>query len=196
MAAPICTDDTTDITWRDLTMLCLMGMMVCVVLMLAHIHEGRQAEAQAKAPGDIMVELVWPQENQSDVDLWVQAPGDVPVGYSNKGGAVFNLLRDDLGRFGDLTAMNYESSYSRGIVPGEYTANVHLYRNLGSLPLEAKVVVSVRVGGYSRQLLATTVTLTREGQERTAFRWRLTEDGSLVPGSVTTAFRELRSGSK
>jgi xanthosine utilization system XapX-like protein len=28
----------------------------------------------------------------------VQAPGDVPVGYSNKSGGVFNLLRDDLAR--------------------------------------------------------------------------------------------------
>jgi hypothetical protein len=197
VTAPIPTNDTTDVTWRDLILLTLMGMIYLVVVMLPHIHEGKQSEAQAKSPGDIMVELVWPADNQSDVDLWVQAPGDAPVGYSNKGGAVFNLLRDDLGRFGDLTSMNYESSYSRGIVPGEYTANVHMYRNLGSLPLEAKVVVSVTRGGQpSRQLLATTVTLTREGQERTALRWRLTEDGSLVPGSVTTAFRELRSGSK
>jgi len=34
------------------------------------------------------------------VDLWVQAPGDVPVGYSNKSGGVLNLLRDDLGKEG------------------------------------------------------------------------------------------------
>jgi hypothetical protein len=106
------------------------------------------------------------------------------------------LLRDDLGRFADITDLNYENSYSRGIVPGEYVANVHLYRAIGSLPVEAKVVVSVRAHGATRQLIATTVTLTREGQERTAFRWKLTEAGDLVAGSVTTAAKPLRSGVK
>ena len=50
----------------------------------------------------------------ADVDLWVQAPGDISVGYSNKGSAVFNLLRDDLGKRVDVTGLNYETSYSRG----------------------------------------------------------------------------------
>ena len=31
-----------------------------------------------------------------DIDLWVKAPDDIPVGYSNQGGLFFNLLRDDL----------------------------------------------------------------------------------------------------
>jgi hypothetical protein len=39
-------------------------------------------------------------------DLGVQAPGDVPVGYSNKSGGVFNLLRDDLGKVMDMTDGN------------------------------------------------------------------------------------------
>ena len=77
----------------------------------------------------MIVEVRWPDQLDSDVDLWVQAPGDVPVGYSNKGGAIFNLLRDDLGQRADATGMNYEVSYSRGIPPGEYMVNVHLYRN-------------------------------------------------------------------
>ena len=81
-----------------------------------------------------MVEANWPPDMDSDVDLWVQAPGDMPVGYSNKGGAVFNLLRDDLGQQLDLSGLNYESSYSRGIVPGEYTVNLHLYRNRAGHP--------------------------------------------------------------
>ena len=92
-----------------------------------------------------MVEANWPPDLDSDVDLWVQAPGDVPVGYSNKGGAVFNLLRDDLGQQLDLSGLNYESSYSRGIVPGEYTVNVHLYRNRAAVAaVPVTVVVSTK----------------------------------------------------
>jgi hypothetical protein len=48
------------------------------------------------------------------VDLWVQAPGDIPVGYSNKGGLIMNLLRDDLGT-NDPTPLLYENQYSHGV---------------------------------------------------------------------------------
>ena len=40
------------------------------------------------------------------------------------------------------------------------------------------------------------VELAREGQERTVFRFRLTENGNLVVGSVTSLQRPLRSGTK
>ena len=123
--------DDSDIVFRDLILLMLTGFVTVAVLMLAHINP-KAAAASAKdtaPPGNVMVEANWPPGMDSDVDLWVQAPGDMPVGYSNKGGAVFNLLRDDLGHQLDLSGLNYESSYSRGVVPGEYTVNLHLYRN-------------------------------------------------------------------
>jgi hypothetical protein len=40
------------------------------------------------------------------------------------------------------------------------------------------------------------VELDREGQERTVFRFRLDENGGLVPGSVNSLQRQLRSGVK
>ena len=40
------------------------------------------------------------------------------------------------------------------------------------------------------------IELAREGQERTVFRFRLTERGELVSGSVTSLPRPLRSGTK
>lgn len=55
----------------------------------------------------------WPSDMENDVDLWVKAPGEGPVGFWNQGGEVFNLLRDDLGAIGDATDENYEVSYSR-----------------------------------------------------------------------------------
>jgi hypothetical protein len=125
----------------------------------------------------------------------VQAPGDIPVGYSNKGGAVFNLLRDDLGRRADATEMNYEVSYSRGIPPGEYVVNLHLYRNTAQVsPVTVTVVASVKknVAESARQVLSTRVGLPREGQELTVFRFKLDEAGELVPGSVGSLQRPLR----
>jgi hypothetical protein len=193
--------DDADIVFRDLIMLMLAGFVTVAVLMLAHINP-KAAAANAKEtspPGNVMVEANWPPDMDSDVDLWVQAPGDVPVGYSNKGGAVFNLLRDDLGQQLDVSGLNYESSFSRGIIPGEYTVNLHLYRNRArSVAVPVTVVISTKpeAAAPTRQVLMTRLTLEREGEERTVFRFKLSEAGTVVPGSVNSLARPLRSGVK
>jgi hypothetical protein len=189
--------DDAGIVFRDLITLALCGFVVCVVLIMPHINPPVTKTAEGTdPPGNVIVEVRWPDEIDSDVDLWVEAPGDVPVGYSNKGGVIFNLLRDDLGRRADATGMNYEVSYSRGIVAGEYTVNVHLYRNTADIfPIPVTVVTSVKKAAKdsARQLLASHVELTREGEELTVFRFRLNEDGDLVPGSVHSLQRKLRA---
>ena len=189
-----------DIVFRDLIMLMLSGFVTVAVLLLAHVHApaARTAEGM-EPPGNVVIEARWPDEVDADVDLWVQGPGDVPVGYSNRGGRLFNLLRDDLGHVLDVSGMNYEVSYSRGLLAGEYTVNLHLYRNLSKrTPVPAKVLVSVKrdAQGPSQQILVTDIDLGRDGQEITVFRFTLDGAGSLVPNSVNNLQRPLRSGSK
>ena len=190
-------EDDGGTVFRDVIMLALAGFVAMVILLLPHLNpKGEDAKASTEPPGNVIVEVRWPDEIDSDVDLWVEAPGDVPVGYSNKGGVIFNLLRDDLGRKADATDLNYEVSYSRGIAPGEYTINVHLYRNSARvLPVPVTVVTSVKKSPTerARQLLASKVELGREGQELTVYRFRLSEAGELVPGSVHSLQRELRT---
>ena len=190
-------EDGGSTVFRDVIMLALVGFVALVILMLPHIQpKGARATAEAIPPGNVIVEVRWPDELDADVDLWVQAPGDVPVGYANKGGAVFNLLRDDLGNRADATGLNYETSYSRGILPGEYTVNLHLYRNSAqTFPVPVTVVTSVKseAENSTKQLLASKVELTREGEEMTVYRFQLTEVGGLIGGSVHSLFKELRS---
>lgn len=192
--------DNSDIVFRDLIMLTLSGFVTVAVLLLPHIGQPQARSVEDRAPpGNVIVEANWPPDMDTDVDLWVQAPGDVPVGYSNKGGAVFNLLRDDLGHQLDVSGLNYESAYSRGIVPGDYTVNVHLYRNRAPrADVPVTVVVSVRSGPDmpTRQVLMSKVTLAREGEERTVFRFNLNEAGAVVPGTVNSVQKALRSGTK
>jgi hypothetical protein len=189
--------DDAGIVFRDLITLALCGFVVCVVLIMPHINPPVTKTAQdTDPPGNVIVEVRWPDELDSDVDLWVEAPGDVPVGYSNKGGVIFNLLRDDLGKRADATGMNYEVSYSRGIMAGEYTVNLHLYRNTaGVFPIPVTVVTSVKKSAKesARQLLASHIELVREGEELTVYRFKLSEQGDLVSGSVHSLQRQLRS---
>lgn len=193
--------DDGDIVFRDFIMLTLSGFITLTVLMLAHIGTpaAKHVAADTAAPGNVLIEINWPNPLDADVDLWVQAPGDVPVGYSNKGGAIFNLLRDDLGHQLDASGANYEVSYSRGLVPGEYTVNAHLYRNRSAeAAVPVTVVASVKQGpqAMTRQLLATQASIGREGEELTVFRFKLDDEGALVPGSVNSLPRPLRHGVK
>jgi hypothetical protein len=98
------------------------------VLMMTVVNPPNNASEtdNIQAPGNVIIEAQWADKLDADVDLWVQAPGNVPVGYSNKSGEVFNLLRDDLGKVHDITDLNYEVAYSRGTPGGEYVVNVHM----------------------------------------------------------------------
>ena len=180
-------DDGGSTVFRDVIFLALAGFVAMVLLLLPHLNPPATADEGTPAPGNVIVEISWPQKADADVDLWVQAPGDVPVGYSNKGGLIFNLLRDDLGGQADVTEINYEVSYSRGVPSGEYTVNVHLYRNMSApLPLPVSVSVSVKPSPSqaAKRILTTRLNLEHQGQELTAFRFSLTENGQLVPGRV------------
>lgn len=191
-------DDSTGTVFRDVILLALIGFVAMVIMLLPHISPKKKETEDHKAPGNLIVEMHWPSDIPYDVDLWVKAPKEVPVGFWNQGAKIFNLLRDDLGAEGDATEENYEVSYSRGIPPGEYVANVHMYGRLKpgqSVPV--KVVISVKQPGLdTRQILQTTVQLERHNQEETAFRFRLDNDADLVPGSVSTLRYPLITGGR
>ena len=133
----------SDVVFRDAVMLALLGFVAMVILMLSHLNPPKENSLVDPA-GNIIVQITWPEQKPADVDLWVQGPQDNPVGYSNKSGIVFNLLRDDLGRRNDLTPLNYEFAFSRGLPDGEYIINVHLYSSSGApLPIEVLAEVSI-----------------------------------------------------
>lgn len=189
-------EDAGGTVFRDVIMLALLGFVTIVLLLLPHIHPVAKVSEEVRSPGNVIVEVRWPNELNTDVDLWVQAPGDTAVGYSRKGGKIFNLLRDDLGHRSDATKINYEVSYSRGVIDGEYTVNLHLYSNIAQVyPIPVTVVVSVKksTSDSAKQILTSQVKLEHPSQELTVFRFTLQKNGRLLPGSVHSLPRPLRS---
>ncbi len=189
-------DDTWGTVFRDVILLALIGFVAIVVILLPHVVPAKKQTEDQKAPGNVIVEIHWPSNMPVDVDLWVQAPNEFPVGFWNMGGQTFNLLRDDLGSEGDATEENFEITYSRGIPSGEYIVNVHMYGVVPpNQPVPVTVVVSVRkLYDNAQQILTTVVELTRRNQEETAYRFRLTAEGDLIDGSVSTLRRPLITG--
>ena len=194
-------EDQSGTVFRDVIMLALAGFVSLVILLIPFINPPAKTESTtSEPPGNVIVEVFWPEDRDVDVDLWVKAPEDIPVGYSNRGGLFFNLLRDDLGIHKDPTPINYEVAYSRGINPGEHIVNLHLYREDGVLfePFTAKVVVSVvnPETNERRQILESDVLLDEIGEESTVFRFTLDKQGNLNEKNINNEFVQLRSGSK
>ena len=182
--------------FRDVIMLALLGFVTIVILLLPHVNPPVQATESTRPPGNVIVEVRWPDELDTDIDLWVEAPGDVPVGYSNKAGRIFNLLRDDLGQVNDAGQRNYEFAFSRGAPAGEYTVNLHLYSNRSArLPLPAVVTVSVLTDAErgANTIATEELELVRVGEELTVLRFSLDGMGNLVPGSRHRLQRGLRN---
>ena len=194
-------NESGDTLFRDVLSLALLGFIAIIVLLLPHINpKGVENASNAPISGNLIVEINWPNEKQVDVDLWLQAPKDVVVGFSNKGGAIFNLLRDDLGRMLDLSSINHEIAYTRGITAGEYTINAHLYRSNARTPPPIKVETTISIKKFKEDgspfvapLLFTTAHLEHQGQEITMVRFQLTEEGTLVKNSVHSLYRQLRT---
>ena len=196
-----------EFAWRDSLFNKYMVILQVMFLLLFVVHppkENDQAPATIETPGNVIVEMVWDKDRDIDLDLWVQAPGDTPVGYSAKSGKVFDLLRDDLGKQSDLTDVNMETAFSRGIPAGEYCVNVHAYRMDSKGPVEVVIAVRIKGGPLAsdpkggstngvRELVATKLTMKGNGQELTAFRFKLTKEGQLIEGSLNHIFKPLRS---
>ncbi len=192
-------DEAGGTLFRDVLSLALMGFLAVIVLLLPYINpRGNQAEATAPPPGSVIVEITWASELNADVDLWIQAPNDLPVGYSNKGAVFFNLLRDDLGQYMDPTMINHEVAYTRGIIPGEYVVNIHAYRGDHDKPppMDVRCVISIKIDGEDGPIvvpvLGTTARLDYVGQEITVFRFGLDKEGTIQAGSVNSLYKPLR----
>lgn len=195
---------TNNTLFRDVLMGALGAVMLVLIILVFHINPPKKEDADnQRARGNVRVEIIWPKDANVDIDTWVQAPGDTPVGYSNLNGRVFNLVRDDLGTYADLTEMNYEVAFSRGIPPGEWIVNLHWYSNSAGLTeVPVKVLITLKKvddeGSKSSPLkiMSKHVTLVKVGQELTVIRFETDDNKDVIEHSFTTepiAIRGLKT---
>ena len=183
-----------DTIFRDVTLLALSGFISIVILLLPWLNF-QTKDIEIKEPvGSVIFELFWSEKIDADLDLWVRGPHDSAVGYAQPSGQVFNLLRDDRGLTADHTPLNYEISFTRGILTGEYQANVHLFKHSKSkTPIEATIIASLVTPdrGYRKEILGRKVLLNVEGKEKTVLRFKLDNNFKIVEGSVNNLRKSL-----
>ncbi|WP_202034452.1 hypothetical protein [Rhizobium rhizogenes] len=175
----------TAILIRDLLMNMLLGLVALVVLVLAQVHSATDSDPISQ-PGNLITTINWPAGND-DVDLWVSYSDDFAVGYSNKSGKVWSLLRDDRGMVDDFSGLNFESAFTRGLPDGEYAINVRCY-SCAAPPVP--VAVEVRLADGST-IWKGMIDILKDGQERTAIRFRIAS-GAVVADSANQVFKQMK----
>lgn len=156
-----------------------VALIALLLLFLVPIDESKKFEDEDSNRGNMRIEITWEDFKDVDVDLWVKAPGEPAVGWSAKNGKTFNLVRDDLGNINNPTGKHYEVTYGRGLPPGEYIVNLHLYanreQNYPIVPVTVAVVVIKEDNGKSpkEKIFTKTVNLLRTGDEVTVIRFKI-----------------------
>ncbi len=179
-----------------MTLTGLLAGILGIVLGTSTLAKAQTDQSLQLRPGDIAVEAVWPKEMDVDVDLWVKAPADqMAVGYSRRADVQSSYVRDDVGHRGDPSDLNYETSFIRGLVPGRYIVNLHLYsaRGIAVVPVKVVAYFVFAAGRGGTTIARREVILTENGQERTAFSFVLDQDGRLEADSVSEANIPLRN---
>lgn len=171
----------TLVAWNDMLHLLLIALIMIVVVAVAAIRPPSKSDTMTSPPGSLQVLITWPDGSTADIDLWVLTPNGEPVGFSHKGGALGDLLRDDRGILNDTSGKNFEFFWTRGLTPGQYVVNLDLWALYTD---HAPIPVTVVVGRYDAtghydELWVEQVAL-QDGPEVTIRRFTLDADGNIT----------------
>jgi uncharacterized protein YfaP (DUF2135 family) len=176
------------IAFTDLLFNALLGFVVMFVLAFLMINPvARSGAVDAKA--EFLVTLSWPDGRSEDVDLYVEDPAGNLVWFRQREAGLMHLDRDDLGRSNDVIRvagreivhpLNQEIVSIRGIQPGEYVVNLHLYRTAPETrPVPATVKVE-KLNPKVEVIFYGEIGLGRPSEERTAVRFSVRADGDVA----------------
>ena len=185
-------DETPTIAYRDLTTLLTFCVLFMLMIALPFLADAAK-QTDGSSAGAVYFEIGWPDGSHVDVDMWVQAPGQMPVGYAAAKSKSCDLLRDDMGEEESPIPARYEDIYCRDKLDGEYLFNINLFSNhdhLGTVPVGWRVTYRNGAGSMS-EIDHGTFVLTRKDEEQTLIRFHM-KDGNLVYGSISRVFRTLK----
>lgn len=134
---------SSNLAFNDILFNTLLGFVTLFILVLMLINPVAK-QGDIPSHSEIMIILEWDGEVSDDLDIWVVGPGmEFPLSFQNKTSGFMHLDRDDLGATSDtiliagvakIIKINREVVNMRGIMPGDYFINVHVY----SRPAKAK----------------------------------------------------------
>jgi hypothetical protein len=148
--------------------------------------EAKQGKIDTKA--EFIISIAWPDSHPDDIDLYVEDPIGNIVWYHTREAGFMVLDRDDRGGANNsltvagrriLSPIREETVSIRGIVAGEYTVNVQYYLATQRDPVPVSVKVE-KINPTVEVIHYDTMMLNHAGEEKTAVRFRVAQDGSVT----------------
>lgn len=187
-------------SFLDLLFNMLLAFTALFVLAFAMMNLNKKTTPEIR--GSYLITVTWPEEFDDDVDTYVQDPESHLIFFQRREDGLMHLDRDDLGKrndavnteFGVVTFKeNREIVTLRGTLRGEYCVNVHMYRrgNPEAQPVEVTIQLDKVTPRYE-PVAQKKVTLDKNGDEATAFRFTVNSEGKIIgissePKSLTRA---------
>lgn len=140
-----------------------------------------------EAKAEYIITVTWPDNNPNDIDTYVEDPTGQVINFKVKEAGLIHLDRDDRGNLNDhLTIngqtvqnpLNQEVTTIRGVIPGEYTVNIHYYATENREPVKVTIRLD-KVNPVLEVVYYDTLTLERKDDEKTALRFTINADGKI-----------------
>lgn len=164
---------------------CAFGLLFVLAVMRMAVENSKK-NVEVKA--EFIVTVTWPDEIKDDIDTWVEDPAGNKCSFNRREAGLMALDRDDQGDLTDIITTQYGTKIEfkgnrevvtiRGVVPGEYVVNIHVYRKSSPEPCKVRVQLDkINPYGIAQQK---EIEVYAKGEERTAFRFRVNGDGEVV----------------
>jgi len=173
--------------WRDLlTTLMISFVAMCLMFIIATVSPATMSA------GDLVVQITWtscdPEKTvDADVDLWVKAPGDGPVGYSRRTGLTFDLLHDHRGFHVEGDYSNTEFAVARNLPSGKYIINAVIFTSWDNqYPVCLKTILSQApaAGKGNKEIFTHLSRLTAHNKEETIVVFYVDQNKSVDMDSI------------
>ena len=161
-------------------------LFIIAFLLISPIKKKKEIEQKA----EYVITVTWPDEMGDDIDSWLEDPMENIMYFRKKEVGLMHLDRDDLGRRNDqqfipgVGMVNYpynrEITTIRGIMPGEYVFNIHLYHKISKDSSIPVTVILEKLNPQVKLLYSKTVILSEKWEEKTIIRFVLDVDGEVT----------------
>ena len=172
--------------FTDLLFNVLLGFILLFFISIIFLNPEEDA-GKVDIDAEYVITVTWEDYSADDIDTWVEDPKGQVAFYKKRETDILHLDRDDRGMLNDRIVvegkeidnpLNQEVLALRGLMPGEYTVNLHYYDTVSfnAVPVAVKVA---KVNPVYEVVYYGTTTLEEKGSEQTAVRFTVLPDGSV-----------------
>ena len=172
--------------FTDLLFNILLGFILLFFIAILFLSPS-ESTGKVDIDAEYVISVTWPDNNPDDIDTWIEDPEGNVTWFRKRSSGLVHLDRDDRGMLNDTITiegkvvenpLNQEVAAIRGVLPGEYTVNVHYYESESNESVDVAVKVAKVNPVYTVAYYGVT-TLANKGEEKTAVRFSLASDGSI-----------------